>query len=272
MNDGDVNARMHSHGQPKPASFDQIEQSIKFGCLVTNDMENRTEYLSFQIADNDNFENVRRDIKPAGRPWRRYLAREVDNRRASHQCDMRIKVCLGATIDYRANLDLRIARIADQEFACRPGDHRDHLVRDVVLDAKKPKRGAALPSRAKRRGENIVANLFRQGRRIDDHRVDPASLRDQRWNWPVLRGQPAIDLCGGFHRARKSHPRDSGQGDKLLAKLAVPRQEMQCGARHAGPVEKLDGGGGAQGGLLGGFSEDAVSSGKRRGYLAEKDR
>ena len=47
---------------------------------------------------------------------------------------------------------------------------------------------------------------------------------------------------------------------------------MQCGARHAGPVEKLDGGGGAQGGLLGGFSEDAVSSGKRRGYLAEKDR
>src|ERR1700730_17038806 len=272
MIDDGVNARMHSHGQPKPASFDQIEQSIKFGCLVTNDMENRTEYLSFQIADNENFENVRRDIKTAWRHARRYLAREVDNRRASHQCDMRIKVCLGGAIDYRANLDLRIARIADQEFAYRPGDHRDHLVRDVVLDAKKPERGAALPRRAKSGGKDIIANLFGQGRRIHDHRVDPASFRDQRWNWPVLRGQPAIDLCGGFHRARENHPRDAGPRDKLLAERAVPRQEMQCGAGHASAMQKRDGDGGDQGGLLGGFCEDAVSSGKRRGYLAEKDR
>src|ERR1700731_5171066 len=139
MIDGGVNARMHSQSQPEPAGFDRIEQSIEFGRLVTSDMENRTEYLAFQIAHGGNFENVRRDIKTARRHARRYLAREVDNRRASHQCDMRIKVCLGGAIDYRANVDLRIARIADQEFACRPGDHRDHLVRDVVLDAKKPK-------------------------------------------------------------------------------------------------------------------------------------
>ncbi len=89
---------------------------------------------------------------------------------------------------------------------------------------------------------------------------------------PSFAANPRLIFVGGFHRARESHPRDSGQGDKLLAKLAVPRQEMQCRAGHASAMQKRDGDGGDQGGLLGGFSEDAVSSGKRRGHLAEKDR
>ena len=149
---------------------------------------------------------------------------------------MRIEVCLGGGIDDRADLNLRIARIADHKFARRPGDHRDHLVRDILLDAKKPERGAALPGRAKCRGEDIVANLFGQGRRIDDHRVDPASLRDQHGNWPVLGGQPAIDFCGGFHRAGESHPRHSGQGDKLLRQARRPpaRDAMPSPARLRG--------------------------------------
>src|ERR1700730_14434005 len=112
MIDGGVNARMHSQGQAEPAGFDRIEQAIKFGSFVTNDVENRAEYLAFQIARGGNFENVRRNIKPAWRHARWYLAREVDNRRASHQCDMRIEACLGGGIDDRADLDLRIARIA----------------------------------------------------------------------------------------------------------------------------------------------------------------
>ena len=123
-------------------------------------MENRTEYLAVQIAHSGNFENVRRNIEPVGWRARRYLAREVDNRRPSHQRDMCIEACLGGAIDDRADLDLRIARIAGQEFACRPGDHRDHLVRDILLDAKKPERGAALPGRAKSGGNDIIANLF----------------------------------------------------------------------------------------------------------------
>src|ERR1700716_3813282 len=105
-------------------------------------MENWTEYLAFQIAHGGNFENVRRDIKTARRRAQ-YLAREVDNCRASRQGDMRIKACLGGGINDRADLDLRIARIAGQEFACRPGDHCDHLVRDILLDTKKPECGAA---------------------------------------------------------------------------------------------------------------------------------
>src|SRR4029077_2843735 len=105
MIDGGVNARMHSQGQPKPAGFDRIEQSIKFGCLVTNDMENWAEYLAFQIIGADKFNDMRRNVKSAQRRPRRYLAREVDNRRASHQCDMRIKVCRGGAIDDRADLD-----------------------------------------------------------------------------------------------------------------------------------------------------------------------
>src|ERR1700726_395463 len=114
MIDRGVNARMHSQGKTESAGFDRIEQSIKFGCLVTNDMENRTEYFAFQIVHGGNFEDVRRDIKTARRDARWYLAHEVDNCRASHQCNMRIKVCLGGAVDDRADLDLRIARIADQ--------------------------------------------------------------------------------------------------------------------------------------------------------------
>src|SRR6202023_4432468 len=114
MIDGGVNARMHSQGKTESAGFDRIEQSIKLGCLVTNHMENRTEYLAFQIAHGGNFEDVRRDIKTAWRHARRYLACEVDNRRASQLCNMRIKVCFGGAVDDRADLDLQIARIADQ--------------------------------------------------------------------------------------------------------------------------------------------------------------
>src|SRR5580704_17268794 len=103
MIDSGVNARMHSQGQPEPAGLDRIEQAIKLGCLVTNDMENRTEYLAVQIAHSGNFENVRRNIEPVGWRARRYVAREVDNRRASHQRDMCIEAFLGGAIDGRAD-------------------------------------------------------------------------------------------------------------------------------------------------------------------------
>src|SRR5580704_15861466 len=74
--DRDVDSRMHTQGQPEPAGLDRIEQTIELGRLETHDMENWTKNLAFQIAHVGNFENVRRDIKPARRSARRNLARE----------------------------------------------------------------------------------------------------------------------------------------------------------------------------------------------------
>ena len=162
-------------------------------------MEDRTENLAFEIRYGGDFENMRRDIKPAQRRMRLYLAGVMDNRRASHPRDMRIEPGLGIAVDHGADMHLCIARIANQKFARRPGDHRDHPIRYILLDAEKPKRRTALPGRAKCGGEHIIADLLGQGRRIGDHCVDPSGFRDQHRNWPVLRGQTAMDPRRGFH-------------------------------------------------------------------------
>src|SRR3546814_8422622 len=68
-------------------------------------------------------------------------------------------------------------------------------------------RRAPLPRRSECRGDDVLHHLFGQRGRIDDHRVDPARLGDQRQDRALLIGEQRLrDAPRGAGRA--------GEGDR----------------------------------------------------------
>ena len=97
-----------------------------------------------------------------------------------HARDVGIEPRLCLRVDDRADMDARVARIAELQLAGGADDHRDHAVGDVVLDAQQPERRAALAGRAEGRGDDVVGDLLGERGGVDDHGVDAAGLGDER--------------------------------------------------------------------------------------------
>ncbi len=122
---------------------------------------------------------------------RRNFAGINETRRTFRRRNRGFQIVFGGLVDHRADMGGDIARIADRQFARRARDHRDHLIGDIFLQAKKPQRRAALPRRAEGGGDDIIGDLLRQCRRIDDHRIDAAGFGNERHDrarlWPRAR-------------------------------------------------------------------------------------
>ena len=182
---------------------------------------------------------------------------------------MREERRLRLRVDDRANIDADVARIADFEFARGAGDHRDHPVGDILLQAKQPQRRTALPRRAKRRGDDVVAHLFRQGGRIDDHRVNAAGFRDQRCDRAILRGERAVDRSRCRRRAGEGDARDAGQSNERRTGFAVAGNEAQHIFGNAAAMQQRDGLRRDQRRLFGRFRQHTIAGDESRCDLAE---
>ena len=165
-----------------------------------------------------------------------------------------------------------IGGIADLQFARRAGDHLDHAVGDVVLQEQQPQRRAALAGGTKRRGHDVVGDLFGQRRGVDDHRIDAAGLRDQRHDRPVLGGERAVDRSRDLGRAGEDDAGDVGMRHQRGADPAVALHQMQRGRRYAGFMQQAHGFRRDQRRLLGGLCDDGIAGHQRRRDLPQKDR
>ena len=199
-------------------------------------------------------------------------AREMHPRLLLHARDMRIQPLLGLGIDHRPDMGGGIGRIADLQFARGARDHLDHAVGDVVLHEQQPQRRAALAGRTKRRGHDVVGDLFGQRGGIDDHGIDAAGFRDQRHDRAVLGGQRAVDRSRDLGRAGEDDAGDIGMRHQRRADAAVALHQMQRGSGHAGLMQQPHGLARDQRRLFGRFCDHGIAGHQRRRDLAQKDR
>jgi hypothetical protein len=140
----------------------------------------------------------------------------------------------------------------------RAGDHVDDVLGHILLYAEQPQRRATLAGGAERRGDNVVGDLFRQRRGVDDHRIDAASLGDQRHDRRILGGERAVDRACHFGRAGEGDAGHSRIGHERGTDPAVARHELQRLRRDAGLVQEANRRGGDERRLLGGLRHHGV--------------
>ena len=180
---------------------------------------------------------------------------------------------LGRGIDDRADIGGDQGRVADRQLGHRARQHRQQPVGDVGLHIEQARRRAALPGAVEGRGQDIGDDLLGERRGIDDHRVLPAGLGDERHDRPGTARQFEVDMARGLGRSGKGDPGDARVGDERRAdRLAGPRQQMQNLAGDPRLEQQPHRGGGDQRRLLGGLGDDRVAGGERRGDLAGEDR
>ena len=192
----------------------------------------------------------------------------MDARPFVHHLDMSDKLFPGRAINDRSYINGDITGIANGQLVSGPRDHRKHFIGDVLLHTEKAERRAALPSRTKGGGNDVVGHLFRKRGRIDDQCIDAACLGDQGHYRSILRSQSAIDVARRFRGARECNTRDIWQGHKRRADRAITGQKMQDGGRDPGLMQKPHDFHRDQGGLLGRLGKDAIARNKRSGHLA----
>ncbi len=142
-----------------------------------------------------------------------------------------------------------------------------------ACDIEYAQRRAALPGAVEGGGQHIGDDLLGQCRGIDDHRVDPACLGDQRHDRAGPAREHLVDPLCGLGRAGEGDACDPRVGDQRRAdRLAGPRQEVQDIAGDAGLVQQPHHRGGGQRGLLGRLGGDRVAGGERRRDLTGEDR
>ncbi len=186
---------------------------------------------------------------------------------------VRLQPLEGGRVDHRADIGARIGRIADDQRVHRPLEHRQHAVGDILLQQQQAQRRTALAGRAEGAGDDVDDDLFGQCGRIDDHRVDPAGLGDQRHQRARLVGeQGAGDAARGRGRAGEGDAHDPRVADQRFANLGAAGDEPQHIGRDAGLVRQRHRRGGDARRLRRRLGDDGVAGGQRGGDLAEEDR
>jgi hypothetical protein len=141
-------------------------------------VQHRSEHFTLDIGDLPYFDQRRRDECSArGALAERRLGHRVTA--VTHFLDMGCNCIARLCSDDRADVDCKVARIADLELSHRALQHREHAVGDVVLQAEDAQSRTALPRRIEGRRQDVGDDLLRERGGIDDHRVEAAGFGDQ---------------------------------------------------------------------------------------------
>ena len=155
-----------------------------------------------------------------------------------HAGDVRLQPRLRFGVDRRPDMRSGIARIAQFQLRRGAGQHGDDLVRHILLHREQPQRRAALPGAAECAHHRVVHHLFRQRRRIDDHRIDAAGLRDQRHDRPALFRQRPVDRPRHLGRSGEGHACNLWMRRQSRPDRAIAQHQLQRARRHARLVQQ----------------------------------
>jgi hypothetical protein len=150
------------------------------------------------------------------------------------------------------------------------------MVRSATSSCRHAQRRATLAGAIEGRRQHVLHHLLGQRRGIDDQCVLAAGLGHQNRQPVFDQGaarERAVDRLRHRGRTGKQHAVDARVGHQRRADgFAVARQQLQGGARNAGPVQEFSGAKGDQAGLLGRLGQHHVAGRQRGGDLAEIDR
>ena len=201
-------------------------------------MQDRPEYLALEPRDAVDLDRERREIVAAREPagsrarWCQGAARD-DRARVRLERRQRVLVDDGADVGGEQR------GVADRERVHDAREQLQHARRDVLLHEQHAQRRAALAGGVEGGSHRVVHDLFGQRRTVDEHRVLPAGLGDQRGERAVVGRQRAIDELRGLGRAGEGDARDARIARQHRPDLrAAPRNEVQHVAGDAARVQQ----------------------------------
>ena len=143
----------------------------------------------------------------------------------------------------------------------------------VFLHIETAQRRTALTRRLESRGDHIAHRLFGQRCRVDDHRIEPPGLGDQRSLGGKVRGHRTADDLRGLGRAGEHNAVDARvRGERRADRAALPRQKLQCAYRNPRLVQQLCPDRGNDRRLLGRLGENRIAHRQRRRDLPCENR
>src|SRR5437016_5195137 len=124
-------------------------------------------------------------------------------------------------VDDRADVGVRLGRVADFQLGERASEELQHARRAAGVDEEDALRRAALACALEGGDHDVVDDLLGERRGVDDHSVVAAGFGDERHDRPRALRQREIDVLRGLDRAGEGDAGDAWIGDQGCAYLAV---------------------------------------------------
>ena len=153
--------------------------------------------------------------------------------------DMRLDALCRAGGNHGADIGRKPVGIANTQFGERPLQHRQHAIRDIILQAEHAQRRTTLSRAIEGRSQHIRDNLLGERAGINDERILSARFGNER-NWMAIGIEPAgqlpLDEPRNFGRTREQHAAGSCIGDALRAGLSPsPGSKYSTSSGHCPP-------------------------------------
>ena len=273
---GLVDARVHAPGQAVAGGVDLVDQRIQPGAVIAQHVQHRAKDFALQLIQPVDLDQRRGDEGAVhlrlGQPARGLVHGVAAG---AQGVDVALDAGLRGGVDHRADVGGQRRRVADGRLVHGAFQHGDDAVGHVGLQAQHAQGRAALPGRVEGGRHHVLHHLLGQRGRIDDERVLPAGLGDQRHRLAVgvqALGQRGLDVARDLGGAGEQHAARARIGHQRRAHgRAIARQQLQRTVRHAGGVQVAHGLGGNQRRLLGRLGQHHVAGGQRGGDLAGED-
>src|SRR3989442_8938134 len=180
------------------------------------------------------------------------------------------RVARGA-VDDRADVGVRLGRVADFQLGERASEELQHARRAAGVDEEDALRRAALAGALEGGDHDVVDDLLGERRGVDDHRVVAAGFGDERHDRPRALRQREIDALRGLDRAGEGDAGNARIGDQGCAYLAVAGHALHGEIRNTCLSEYSYRFEADPWCLLRRLGDHRVARGKRGGDLAGED-
>ena len=176
-------------------------------------------------------------------------------------------------VDDRSDVGGEVPRIADAKLVDRTEQHLEDAFLHLALDVEDAQRRAPLAGALERGGDDVAHRLLGQCGGVDNHRVQPSGLGDERRIGREVLGHGAVDAPGGRGRSREAHAVDARVAcERRPHRRAVAGQELHRVARNPRFVHEGDRPRRDERRLLGRLGQHRVAGGQRREDLPREDR
>ncbi len=181
---------MHAQGEAITGGIDLVDDRVELVALPADHVQHRAEYLALQLVQGLQFIGTRGEEGAVGD---RLAGRRHRNqaRLAVHALGVRFQHLQRVGVDHRADVGAQQAGVAQFQFGHGAGQHRHHLVGDVVLHEQHARGRTTLAGGNEGAGDCILDHRLGQRGGVGDEGVLAAGLGDQHADGGIARGHRA---------------------------------------------------------------------------------
>ncbi len=180
MGDGLVDAGVQAEGEAVAGGVDLVDHRVEPLAPEAQHMQHRAEHLALQLGERADLDQGRRHegARARARPACRAARRCGRPRAVRAMCSSMVP--LASAVMTGPVSVARCTRVAERQLLERALQHGEDAIGDVLLQAEHPQRGTALAGGIEGGGDDVAHHLLGERGGIDDHRILPAGLGDER--------------------------------------------------------------------------------------------